>query len=407
MYLPSPRKERLDRLFDDLSPWDILYLRQKVRDANITLAGLQDLPQELIYSILSYLEFDDYRCCIWTCKKWNATWTQEAVITQALRHFFPGLQIRYPETSPQDLYSAQLKLHLKWRQPHSKSTWIPWNLESCPFFTDLPEVAGTGAESVDAPRPFLYNKGKLVWQPSPRTFIVDDLRTRQRLRFVPPGSAMTGEKYQTAALSDQLLVLLEVNQNDRTVLHLAYLDSKTVYFVTDTAQVLRFTWGGKLVNLQFFGKASSIIKGYGKVLDSSPQILLHPTSEDTVFAVWIVSHGLEDKRFYSFVVVKFEDSQAVLKKSPLLRSGPPVESQTTVAPLHWEYIVIMGSTQSKRASYVNALSHNSRRRHSRSRRDKYADDASYRKPRGIITTMGTHPPQKQRPEILYYGISGR
>jgi hypothetical protein len=151
------------------------------------------------------------------CSKWREIWTQETVLTQALRQFFPGLQLTYPEISPQNLYAREVQKHVKWRQPHCSYTWIPWNIGASDTFTDTPEFSQSGTKFTDVPWQFHYNKDKLVWQSTPRTFIVDDLRTRERLRFLPPGSVMSGAEYEAATISDKLLVLLELNQGGRTV----------------------------------------------------------------------------------------------------------------------------------------------------------------------------------------------
>jgi hypothetical protein len=326
MNVHNTRKEELDRLFADLSPWDILYLRRKIDATSITFADIQDLPPELICTVLSYLDFDDYQYCMKVCRKWRKIWTQGTVLTQALRQFFPGLQLTYPDMSPQDLYVREVQKHAKWRQPNCSHTWVPWNMGSSDVFLDPPEFAQPMRQSNNVPWHFQYNKSKLAWQSTPRTFIVDDLRTRQRLRFLPPGSVMTGTEFQSAALSDELLVLFELNSKGRTVhiVHLqtrewkqltlptalkhAYLESKVVYFVTQTAQIVYFTWGGILKQLDPTKLEYPL--GVESIIGGEPKVLLHPTNDDVAFVVRAFSHNYGDKRLCSFIVTKFEDGKA-------------------------------------------------------------------------------------------------
>ncbi|RGP60812.1 hypothetical protein FSPOR_10415 [Fusarium sporotrichioides] len=320
------RKEELDRLFADLSPWDILYLRKKIEATTITFAGLQDLPPELVCTVLFYLDFDDYRYCTRACRKWREIWTQGTVLTQALRQFFPGLQLTYPDISPQTLYEREVQKHVEWRQPHCSYTWIPWNMGASDIFIDPPEFAQPERKSTYVPWRFHYDKDKLAWQSTPRTFIVDDLRTRQRLRFLPPGSVMSGAEFQAAAISEKLLVLLDLNSKRRTIhiVHLetrewkqltlptalrhAYSESEVVYFVTQNTQIMYFTWGGILKQLD--PRKLEYPLGAGTMVGGEPKVLPHPTKDNVAFVVRAFSHMYKDKRLCSFIVTKFEDGKA-------------------------------------------------------------------------------------------------
>lgn len=363
----NSRQEELDSFFSELTPWDILFLRKKIEATNIELSGLHDLPQELVCEVLVYLDFDDYRCCTRVCRKWKETWKQEAVLTRALNQFFPGLQVTCPETSTEDLYLREIQRQLKWRQPYSKHTWIPWDIGASRFFTDLPEFHHRGTKYVEGGWRFHYNKKKLAWQSSERSFVIDDLRTRQRLRFIPPGSVTSGAVYQAIAVSDQLLVLVEVDSIWRAVhiVHLetrewkrlslpaalktAYLDAKVVYFVTQTKRILYFTWGGKLKELNQTKLECPV--GAEPMLGGEPKVLIHPTKENVVFVVKAFSYGfigklleatpitrgliVTDGRTCSFLVAKFEDGKAIWQKTtsisnPLKNPQPDCHDYTWV-----------------------------------------------------------------------------
>ena len=362
----NSRQEELNSFFDELTPWDILFLRKRIEATNIELSGLHDLPQELVCEILVYLDFDDYRCCIRVCKKWKETWRQEAVLTKALHQFFPGLRATYPETSTEDLYLSEVQRQLKWRQPYSKHAWIPWDIGASRFFTDLPEFHHNGTKYIEGGWRFHYSNKKLAWQSSERSFVVDDLQTRQRLRFIPPGSLMSGSVYQAIAVSDQLLALVEVDSIWRAVhiVHMAtrewkrlslpaalktvYLDAKVAYFVTQGKRILHFTWGGKLKELDH--KRLECPIGAEPMLGGEPKVLIHPTKENVVFVVKAFSHGFKGKilkatsmtqgltvtdgRACSFLVAKFEDGKIVWQKTTSI-SNPLKSPQPDCRDYTW------------------------------------------------------------------------
>ncbi|RGP61233.1 hypothetical protein FLONG3_10599 [Fusarium longipes] len=318
------RKEELDRLFANLSPWDILYLRKKIGGTTISLAGLQDLPPELVCAVLSYLDFDDYQRCVQVSRKWREVWKRESVLTQALRLFFPGLQLTYPKASPQSLYTCEVQKHIKWRRPHGSYIRSPWNIGKPRLFVDNhPDFNENGTRGSDGPCGFQYNKNKLVWQWSPYNFIVDDLRTLERLWFIPPGSVMSGGEYEAAAISDKVLVLLELKTKGRTVhlvhlgtrewkrltlpaaLECAHAESETVYFQT-LSHIMHFTWGGRLKQLDYM----KIYDHHEGPALGDPKVLPHPTKDNVVFIVRGLTHDYKDTRLCSFFITKFEDGLA-------------------------------------------------------------------------------------------------
>jgi len=204
--LAASRKDELDTLFASLSPFDILYLRKKISETTIVLAGLEKLPPEMVCEILKYFDFDDYRTCLAVSKSWKAKFGQRETMAQALHNFFPGLVPMNPKDHPQKLFSLELNKHLKWMHPHDSRTWTPWDLSTNHFFSRQ----SASVHSKGVPWPFLYNKGRLVWQLSTRIIIVDDIRKANRERFSPLASAMRGGRFQAAAISDQFLILLDL-----------------------------------------------------------------------------------------------------------------------------------------------------------------------------------------------------
>lgn len=211
------RIQVIDDFIADLSPWDILYLRGRISDATIVLSGLQDLPPELICLILSYLSIRDLQACILVCRAWAAAWTQDSVLSRACRSFFPGLLETHPTTPGGQLFSMAIKKRNKWQGPFSKHNWVRWNQGVSSVFHEPTPPSQPGPAPVDSWYPFLYAKEKLAWQPDLDRIIIDDLRTRERQRLLPPGGATQGTRFRLVCISDQLLVMREASQPNRTM----------------------------------------------------------------------------------------------------------------------------------------------------------------------------------------------
>ncbi|KAF4331674.1 hypothetical protein FBEOM_14568 [Fusarium beomiforme] len=345
--LPHSRKDELDRLLADLSPYDLLYLRKKIAETTITLAGLERLPPEMVWEIISHLHFDDYRACLGVSKSWKAKFGQKETMTQALNNFFPGLVPLHVDDHPQKLYSLEVQRHLKWRRGHYSQYWTPWDLSATHFFSRHTAAA----HSTDVPWPFLYNKGNLVWQLSTRIIIVDDIRGARRQRFSPLASAMRGGRYQSAAVSDHFLILLDLKPGLNTIhiakidtrdwveltlpaaLNHAYVDSKTMYFVTTVGQILQYTWQGNLqqVDLSNIGHPS----GPSPDVYGPPQILPHPKQDNVFHAVWALSHPSREHLFM-LKVLRFEDGVLMSNftfniRNPLRKPQPGCRAKTKIA----------------------------------------------------------------------------
>ncbi|KAG5755374.1 hypothetical protein H9Q69_001504 [Fusarium xylarioides] len=329
----SSRKEELDALFETLSPFDILYLRKKISETTITLAGLEKLPPEMVCEILKYLDFDDYRACLAVSKGWRAKFGTKDTMAQGLHTFFPGLIPMNPNDHPQKIFSIELAKHLKWRYPHDSRTWTPWDLSTTNFFSR--QTAAVHSQGV--PWAFLYNKGKLVWQLSTHMVIIDDIRKANRERFAPLASAMRGERFQAAAISDHFLILLELLPGLNKIhvakldtrgawaeitlpasLDHAYVDLRKMFFVTTNGKVFSYSWRESLQEVD--------LSGIGHPFGPQPgcyglaQVLPHPQHDDVFFAVWALSHPARDLNLCTLKVVKFEDGKIVGTKTKAIRN---------------------------------------------------------------------------------------
>ncbi|KAF5001788.1 hypothetical protein FGRMN_763 [Fusarium graminum] len=306
---------RLDSLLLGLTLADLLYLRSRIDGLIANVPRLDDFPIEIIRNILSNLDYDAYLNCTRTSKGWRNAWTHKDVWIDVLNYFFPGLRELYPHETAYSLYSNARQLHLKWRQPYCDYTWKPWSSIS------------PGVSPRTVAYPFLYNKGKFVWQHGPYTFNVGSFVTGQWQQLIQPGAAMRGDRYQAAAVSDKLLVVYMVTREIGTVfvahlatevwkrlrlptrLHHAYADSETVIFVAQTGKILQFTWGGNLVELD----STHIDRNpsdHDSMLRGIPKILTHPTNYGIIYAVWAYSHKFKSNRLFSFVIAKFEDGRS-------------------------------------------------------------------------------------------------
>ncbi|WZH39224.1 F-box domain-containing protein [Fusarium acuminatum] len=347
--VPETAIPRLDSLLINLTLEDMLYLRNRIDSIIADRPRLENFPVEIIRNILSNLDYDAYICCTRTSKGWRDAWTQKDLWTDVLKYFFPGLQELYPNETSHGLYSMARQTHLKWRQPHYSYTWKPWS-----------SITPEGLTR-SVPYPFLYNKGKFVWQQGPFTFNVGNFGTDRWQQFVPPRAVIQGDKYQAAATSDQLLVLYRVDGQMGIVsivhletgtwkklflpapLHHAYVDSKTVTFVVRTGKILQFTWGSYLVEVDLTG-INHFLDESDAMFGGLPKILLHPTNDNVMFAVWAVSHKpqrghsvrlrhrdlprliLADERLCSFVLAKFEGGQSVWNTSKSISLPNPLQN---------------------------------------------------------------------------------
>ncbi|KAM0428530.1 hypothetical protein ACHAPT_006890 [Fusarium lateritium] len=322
------RKQAIDDFLSDLSPWDILYLRGRIRNATIELSGLQDTPPEIICLILSHLSLADYRACRQVCRAWARAWSQGSVLTRACQDFFPGLLEACPTTPSTQLFSLAAKKRVKWQRPFSKHTWMRWNKGVGRIFAELTPPSQTGPAPVDSWYPSVYGREKLAWQPSVDRVIVDDLRTKQRLRLLPPGGAMSGTRFRPVAIGDQLLVMIDARQPNRKIyianlvtkewvtvslsgpFATAHVEAKTVGIGTTTGQVIVFIWCGGTTQMDL-SKVQTCPPNSERLFGGVAHVLPHPTQANVVFAVWACSKKIKKIKQISFNVVKFEDGQPV------------------------------------------------------------------------------------------------
>ncbi|KAL6877689.1 hypothetical protein HDV57DRAFT_130999 [Trichoderma longibrachiatum] len=351
-FKPRRRRESLDALLDSLSSWDLLYVRNRIRDGHVKMDGfasLKELPPEVFDSIVPHLRLQDVLNCYLVSRDWRETWRNGAVATALCRRFFPGLLELYGGDVPDrhELFVATAKCYLrKHFMSRTKRSFVSWDVGwSSDYFTNVqappPSRQLGDLRLVDfgfAPLTICYSSGKVAWQPDNCHIIVDDLYTRERARFSFGVDYITGRPLQLQAVTDSLVVLASSSQQTRearsarildngqtiTVFHLQYRRSKNVVlpgnlaqcyaygdmiaFVTKQRQVVIWGWSDSAYELEldYHSEALRQPLSWDRDLGGVPGIMFHPTDTDIVFAAWMYSPAPPDPRIHTIIVVKFE-----------------------------------------------------------------------------------------------------
>ncbi|KAJ4857863.1 hypothetical protein T069G_08760 [Trichoderma breve] len=345
---PSRRRESLDAFLDSLSPWDLLYIRNRFRDGHIKMegfAGLRELPPEVFASIVPHLRLQDVLNCFLVSKDWREAWTQGVVSTFLCRRFFPGLLELYGGDVPDrhELFLASAKRYLrKHFISRSKRSFVSWDVGwSSDYFISSEEAPPSrqlgDLRKVDfgfAPLTICYSNGKMAWQPDNCHLFVDDLYTRERARFSFGVDFVSGRPLQLQAVTDSLVILassapsyrdrnLPDNGQTITVFHLenrlsknvvlpgkfaqCYAQGDMVAFVTKQGHVVIWGWSDTAYELEIdHGEHFHQPNGWEKDLGGVPGVMFHPTDTDIVFAGWLNSPPLPDSRIHTIVVIKFD-----------------------------------------------------------------------------------------------------
>lgn len=253
-FKPRRRRESLDALLDSLSSWDLLYVRNRIRDGHVKMDGfasLKELPPEVFDSIVPHLRLQDVLNCYLVSRDWRETWRNGAVATALCRRFFPGLLELYGGDVPDrhELFVATAKCYLrKHFMSRTKRSFVSWDVGwSSDYFTNVqappPSRQLGDLRLVDfgfAPLTICYSSGKVAWQPDNCHIIVDDLYTRERARFSFGVDYITGRPLQLQAVTDSLVVLASSSQQTREARSARILDNGQTMYVVDALRCARF-----------------------------------------------------------------------------------------------------------------------------------------------------------------------
>jgi len=177
---PQLKLANLTRLADSLTPWEARHLRLCLQRCK-GLAGLEDLPLELVTLIASHLELEDVYSCFAVSTAWRRIWTSPVIAQSLCAYFFP----RSPK--PHDLAAFRAASLVRHRMEHGLYTSKlekRFQYDSETYFRLDPEFHPDGKYPplLDASRAWLVDMvgGNLVWLVGASVLVVDQLATRKR-----------------------------------------------------------------------------------------------------------------------------------------------------------------------------------------------------------------------------------
>lgn len=208
----SPRDvQRLqDRLFDHLSPWDLIHLRTRIRNtAIIGLQTLEDLPLDLVCLIAEYLNPKELLVATQVNKQWRKLFASRVVLNMACSLLYPGLRESQPERAETDLlglFRNTLRLYSK------RSAGGPYLSQWGPGWRTCGSTYARWVDGIGKPET-MYSDGRLAYQVEHQTKVVD-VRNGSTRSIVAPVDRRKAVREQVVAMSKHLLVLAQ-SQMDR------------------------------------------------------------------------------------------------------------------------------------------------------------------------------------------------
>ncbi|KAL0941500.1 F-box domain-containing protein [Colletotrichum truncatum] len=339
------RQENLKNLVDSLSPWELTYLRNVVRDKHPVLASLSNLPREVIVMIARQISARDAIACSHVSKDWRSSMTDDFVINELLEIHFPG--------------SSHLLLGSSSEMPSQQLSWplfvdITSNLmrltegnfisslavntgllaiheRSCFTLDDsyikyregtrgrgMRPLSAMRRPSTVAPRNYAYSNGRVAWQAEVYGVFVDDLRAMTRTHISPPDLVLKGEvDFAICTMTEKLVVLVDsVTERNLIVYHLelqeyrnvtlpnrakfifAHKETIAVQFstspFTNVPHVWRWGRGLAKLKLPSIPKASDGVtfaferSEKGGLLNPAYGFIFHPTQTNLLYSVSIL-----------------------------------------------------------------------------------------------------------------------
>ncbi|KAH7133172.1 hypothetical protein B0J13DRAFT_450979 [Dactylonectria estremocensis] len=342
------RKAELHQFVSSLSPWELLHVRNLLQDRRIKLAGLQDLPPEIVCDLIPHLDLEDAIACRLVSKGWTIAWSHGAVWTCLCKRFAPGVLETFPtETSRHLFFDAMRRKKQRQIARFFDKNMILWDMTwDSQMFRNVVRPRSTishGPDIVTGDFNVFYANGKMTWQPSRDLVIVDDLQEGTRHRFA--GSPLNQTQSQLLAASNKLIVrqhsqgrnvvrcITHMESGETKPLHLSgtvshcYAQNESIGVVTTAGEIT--IWGE--------GNARELDLSRVETLGRSPGVpalLFHPTQSNIVFAVWLYEHVQPDPRLYTFVVAKFQDACPVWQSktsiaNPLTNADDACASNTS------------------------------------------------------------------------------
>ncbi|TEA10120.1 hypothetical protein C8034_v010489 [Colletotrichum sidae] len=227
------RRAHLDHLLQALSPWELLYLKQRLASKPPRLASMEDLPGELVIMVARYVDYDDAMSCCRVSQGWREAWTSNLVVKHHLKTKFSNPLAFFPD-GISDLWSFLIDIDSTRKRRangnfiSSLSVPIGWDAvrrdES--FRMECADINYDQVQKRKAPaqsRSYAYCSGRVAWQPDAYSVFVDDLRTMERILVSPSDLVLKGEdNFVIRALTESLVVLAhKANRRSMIIYHLA------------------------------------------------------------------------------------------------------------------------------------------------------------------------------------------
>ncbi|OLN87338.1 hypothetical protein CCHL11_03675 [Colletotrichum chlorophyti] len=253
------RRTNLETFVDILSPWELIYLRGLVQKKPLALAGLTDLPDEIVAIISRYLDYRDSIACAQVSRTWRKTWTAYLVSKNVLVTHFSGLfDLSLPDASPWSLLQPAAAKSVTRASGHFLSTLTvrttgPSTVNDSAFTLNerylqyAQSMSRLDSDTTGNPirrqapdqiphRSSVYCNGKVAWQSSAYSVFVDDIRAMTRTFVQPSDIVLKGETdFVVWTMSEMLLV--SVKERSKRELIVYHLEKKQFRRVTLPSQL--------------------------------------------------------------------------------------------------------------------------------------------------------------------------
>ncbi|PNY28363.1 Uncharacterized protein TCAP_01707 [Tolypocladium capitatum] len=362
---PQFRTAAIDAFLAGLSPWELMYLRNRLRDGRAKVAGLasfEDLPAELVCAIATeHLRLEDVLNCRRVSQTWRAAWDREAVCLTLCRYFFPGLVEVHGEdreqTLARDLFLREAEQFL--RRRHGKplqKCFIVWHdaWSSGVFRNKRPEgeeenslqgYMPNSSRNHEGP-PVVYGDGKVAWRPSNTRIVIDDLRTRQRQNCSLSQLYLSGLILDMESVTKDLLVVSARGSNTVHVWHLnlekwrrvtlpmrcsaCYAEGERAVFVTTASHVVSWSWGGKALELGAKEEADFPEKPVHRY--EPPSVIWHPLCRNALFVSFVYYCGDPGIDYHGVLVIKYEEGKPIRRFTELVMGFAVSETDLPFRP---------------------------------------------------------------------------
>lgn len=330
----APNKVAVDGFLAGLSPWELIYLRQRLLKMNIAgLRSLEDLPLEIVCQIAEHLNPEDLFCAAQVSQGWRTKFASDAVIEMACSNLFPGLRESLEEE--EDLWRLLQEIYrLYGRLPaaHSGPWRFNWSTNPTDTIDDMPD----GSQPLT-----FYSHGKLAYQWEDRMMLADirkllasksissatgSVSNGSIERLVAPADRRkTRGTEQIVAMSRDLLVIAQSSNQVKTfrtlaiLLHSAegnpqwktitlpsalvrcYAEAERVVVTCVNGQAFHWYWGKGLEELPVWGGVKEITENRTlKLVSGQPGAIFHPQKGNVCYLAYVYGSVEQDGELLNY-----------------------------------------------------------------------------------------------------------